>query len=73
MQRVAFGLLLIVAFSVGLASVLVGIGLLLVFAGRFFNRLSVGGGLAVRLVPVLSALLVVVAGVVITAQALPSL
>ncbi len=73
LQRVAFGLLLIVAFSVGLASVLVGIGLLLVFAGRFFNRLSVGGGLAVRLVPVLSALLVVVAGVVITAQALPSL
>ncbi len=72
LQRVAFGLLLIVAFSVGLASVLVGIGLLLVFAGRFFNRASIGGGLATRLIPVLSALLVVVAGVVITAQALPA-
>ena len=69
LQRVAFGLLLIVAFSVGLAAVLVGIGLLLVYAGRFFSRVSLGGGLATRLVPVVSALVIVAAGLVMTIQA----
>ncbi len=71
LQRVGFGLLLIVAFSIGLAAVLVGIGLLLVYAGRFFSRVSLGGGLATRLVPVVSALVIVAAGLVMTIQALP--
>ena len=70
LQRVAFGLLLIVAFSLGLAAVLVGIGLLLVYAGRLFTHVSAGGGLGTRLVPVVSALVIVVAGAVMTAQAL---
>jgi len=71
LHRVAFGLLLIVAFSLGLAAVLVGIGLLLVYAGRFLQRLSFRPGLTTRLLPVASALLVVVAGLVITIEALP--
>ena len=70
-HRVLFGLLLIVAFSTGLAGVLVGFGLLLVFARSLFQRLNVSSGLAPRVLPVASAAVIVVAGCVITAQALP--
>jgi ABC-type nickel/cobalt efflux system permease component RcnA len=70
-HRVLFGLLLIVAFSSGLAAVLVGFGLLLVYARGLFARVNLAGGLAPRLLPVASALVIVVAGGVITAQALP--
>ena len=71
LHRVAFGLLLIVAFSLGLAAVLVGIGLLLVYARHLFQRVSIGGRLAPRLVPVASALLIVATGVALVIQALP--
>ena len=71
LHQVAFGLLLIVSFSIGLASVLVGIGLLLVYARRFLQRLSPGGGAAGRLLPVASALVIMVLGAAITLQALP--
>ena len=71
LHRVAFGLLLIVAFSIGLAAVLTGIGLLLVYARRSLQRLNVGGGPIGRLLPVASALVIVVAGLAITLQALP--
>src|SRR6185295_20085225 len=40
LRRVGFGLLLIVAFSLGLALVLVAIGLLVVYAGRLVTRLD---------------------------------
>ena len=70
-HRVLFGLLLIVAFSGGLASVLVSFGLLLVYARGLFQRLNLHAGLATKLLPVSSALVIVVAGGAITAQALP--
>jgi nickel/cobalt exporter len=70
-HRVLFGLLLIVSFSTGLAAVLVGFGLLLVYARGFFTRINVNRGLVPRLLPVASALVIVIAGGVITAQALP--
>jgi ABC-type nickel/cobalt efflux system permease component RcnA len=70
-HRVLFGLLLIVSFSTGLASVLVGFGLLLVFARGAFSRLNVSSGLVPRLLPVVSAVVIVVAGGAITARALP--
>jgi ABC-type nickel/cobalt efflux system permease component RcnA len=70
-HRVLFGLLLIVSFSTGLASVLVGFGLLLVFARSTFARLNLSSGLLPRLLPVASALVIVVAGGAITVQALP--
>jgi nickel/cobalt transporter (NicO) family protein len=70
-HRVLFGLLLIVSFSTGLAAVLVGFGLLLVYARGFFGRINLSGGLVPRLLPVASALVIVIAGGVITAQALP--
>ena len=68
--RVAFGLALIVAFSVGLAAVLTAVGLLFVHARRWFERLPVGRGLVPRYAPVVGALFVSLAGVLIVAQAL---
>ena len=69
LQRVAFGMLLIVAFSLGLASVLTLIGVLLVHAGRLFERLPIRGRLF-QIMPVASALLVTLAGLAITWRAL---
>lgn len=72
LHRVAFGLVLIVAFSVGVGSMLVGIGLVAVYARRFFTQqVSLGGGLVGRVLPVASALVVVATGVGLTLQALP--
>ena len=69
LHRVAFGLVLIGAFSLGLASVLTAIGIMLVYAGRFFNRLPQGGRL-LRLLPAASALFITVVGIGITFEAL---
>jgi nickel/cobalt transporter (NicO) family protein len=68
-HRIAFGLALIVAFSVGLAGVLTGIGLMLVYARGLFDHLPLNGRLA-RYVPVASALVISFAGVAIVVEAL---
>ena len=70
-HRLLFGLLLIVSFSTGLAAVLVGFGLLLVYARGLFVNMNLSSGPIPRLLPVASALVIVVAGGVITSQALP--
>ncbi len=73
MGRVGFGLLLIVAFSVGLAAVLIAIGLLVVYARRLaarFGRIGADGPLVRRWLPITSAAVITVSGVVITVQAL---
>lgn len=72
LQRVGFGLALIVMFSLGLASVLTAIGVVLVYAGKFFQRIPESGPLF-RFVPVASALFITVVGVGITVQALMSM
>lgn len=69
LQRVGFGMVLIVAFSLGLASVLTAIGIMLVYAGRWFARLPVGGFIP-RVLPVASAVIVTLIGLGITWQAL---
>lgn len=69
LHRVAFGMLLIVAFSAGLAGVLTGIGVLLVYARRLFDRFPVDGRL-LRTLPIASATLVTLAGLAISAAAL---
>jgi ABC-type nickel/cobalt efflux system permease component RcnA len=69
LQRVGFGLVLIVAFSLGLASVLAAIGVILVHAGRLFERIPESGRL-LRVLPVASALFITVIGVGITLRAL---
>jgi ABC-type nickel/cobalt efflux system permease component RcnA len=72
LRRVGFGLLLIVAFSAGLAAVLVGIGLLMVYARRFMSRFHGDGPLITRWLPLTSAAVITLSGVVIALQALGS-
>jgi ABC-type nickel/cobalt efflux system permease component RcnA len=66
--RIGFGLLLIASFSLGLAGVLTGIGLLMVYARRYFERFNTSGPL-LRWLPVVSSLVVSIAGAVISLQA----
>jgi nickel/cobalt exporter len=70
LHRVAFGLLLILAFSAGLALSITGIGLVAVFARRTFRRLSFEGPL-LRLLPAASALVILAAGLAMTVRAVP--
>jgi nickel/cobalt transporter (NicO) family protein len=72
LHRVAFGMLLIVAFSVGLALTITGIGLLALFAKRAFGRFDMQSSL-IRFLPAVSALVIVVAGLAMTARAIPEL
>ena len=72
LHRIAFGLLLIVAFSVGLAVSIAGIGLAAVLAKRAFGRLSFDGGV-LGLLPAASAFVIVLAGIGMTVRALPRL
>lgn len=70
LHRVALGLALIVAFSIGLAATITAIGLVAVLARRTFGRLSLDGPV-VRALPAASAALILAVGLVITARALP--
>ena len=67
--RIGFGLALVLAFSLGLAGVLTGIGVLLVYAKHWFERLPLQAPQS-RLFPAVSALLMTLVGIGITAQAL---
>lgn len=69
--RVGFGLILIVAFSVGLAGVLTLTGISLLYAGKYATRLFSGGrsGWFLRVVPILSAFVVSLLGLGIAAEA----
>jgi ABC-type nickel/cobalt efflux system permease component RcnA len=69
-HRVAFGLFLIVAFSVGLAAVLIGFGLAMVYARRFMTRFAARGPLTERWLPLASSAVITVVGVTITLQSL---
>jgi nickel/cobalt transporter (NicO) family protein len=62
--RLGFGMVLVVAFSVGLAIVLTGIGILMIYAKRLFEWFSFETRVP-RLLPVASALVISLAGVVI--------
>jgi nickel/cobalt transporter (NicO) family protein len=67
--RLELGMLLVTAFSLGLAGVLTAIGLLLVYARRFFERFSFTPRVP-RLLPVASAAAISFAGVVIVVESL---
>jgi len=70
LHRVAFGLLLVVAFSLGLALAITGVGLVAVLAKSVFSRFD-GRGRALAVLPAVSALVIVLAGVAMVARALP--
>jgi nickel/cobalt exporter len=69
-HQIALGLLLIVAFSAGLAATLTGLGLAVVWTTRAAGRLPVPGR-ALAVLPTLSAIAIVGVGIVLTMQALP--
>ena len=71
-HEIALGLLLIVAFSLGLAGTLTALGLAVVYAGRATSRGSVPAWVGTAL-PALSALVIVVAGIALTVKAVPEL
>jgi len=62
LHRTAFGLFLIVSFSIGLAAVLIAMGLTAVYAGRAMSRLPFDAPLIQRWLPMASALLISVLG-----------
>src|SRR5712692_1683521 len=70
MQRIGFGLLLIVAFSVGLAAVLIAIGLLMVYARRSMSRFQMNSRLTTRWLPLTSSAFIILFGIALTVQAL---
>jgi len=70
LHRVGYGLVLILAFSLGLATAMTGIGILAVSAKRVFRRVDFDGGL-IRLLPAISALVVLGLGLAMTLRALP--
>jgi len=72
LRRVGFGLFLIVAFSVGLAAVLIVIGLLMVHARRLMARVEGTGPVITRWLPLTSSAAITVLGVAIAGQALMS-
>ena len=69
-HEVALGLLMITAFSLGLAATLTGLGLIVVNARKVTARLRISPRLVAALPP-LSALLIVGVGLVLTARAIP--
>jgi ABC-type nickel/cobalt efflux system permease component RcnA len=69
LHRIGFGLFLITAFSLGLAVVLVAIGLTMVYAKRVMSARVRAGNAAMRYLPFLSSAFMVVLGVGITASA----
>jgi len=73
LHRIGLGFFLIVAFSVGLAAVLIGFGMLMVFARRFMTRLHIDGPLTRRWLPVASSAFITALGLILTVQARSSL
>lgn len=69
LHRVAYGLLLVVAFSIGLAGVLTGIGLIFLYAGRFMKSKGWLDRLT-KLLPTASAFIITCAGLAICYEAL---
>jgi nickel/cobalt transporter (NicO) family protein len=70
--HVSLGLLLVLAFSLGLAGVLTGLGLLLIYARSRFERVSMSGRL-LTLFPALSAVIITLFGIGLTANAVLTL
>jgi nickel/cobalt transporter (NicO) family protein len=69
LQRIAFGLLLIVSFSVGLAAILISVGVLMVKARPLMARFT-GEGQLVRNLPIVSSLIIIAVGFAMAVRAL---
>ena len=76
-HRLGFGMVLIVAFSLGLAATLTAVGLAVIYGGRLVTRLRperrIFGSRVAGALPAISASVIVVAGALITIRAVPGL
>jgi ABC-type nickel/cobalt efflux system permease component RcnA len=76
-HRVGLGMLLIVAFSLGLAATLTAVGLAVIYGGRMMARLRperrIFGSRLAGALPAVSASVIVLAGLLITSRAVPQL
>jgi ABC-type nickel/cobalt efflux system permease component RcnA len=72
MDRIGLGLLLIFAFSAGLAAVLIAIGLLMVYARRFMSDFETNGNLITRWLPLASSTMITLFGLGMVVQAASS-
>jgi nickel/cobalt transporter (NicO) family protein len=70
LHRVAFGMLLVFAFSLGLALAITLVGLVAVVAKSMFARFD-GRGRLLNALPAVSALVIVIAGAAMVVRALP--
>ena len=70
LHRVGFGLFLIVAFSLGLAAVLIASGLLMVYARQLLARWKTDGPFVKRWLPLASATFMLILGLIIAGRAL---
>ncbi len=69
LHRIGLGFFLIIAFSLGLAAVLIGFGMLMVYGRRFMARLQVNGPFTTRWLPVASAAFMTILGAGIAVRA----
>jgi nickel/cobalt exporter len=69
LHRIGLGFFLIMAFSLGLAAVLISFGMLMVYGRRFMAGLQVNGPLTTRWLPVASAAFMTVLGAGIAVRA----
>ena len=70
LNRVGFGLFLIVAFSLGLAAVLIAVGMLMVYARKFMTQVRGDSLLFTRWLPLTSAAVMTIFGLAIAARSL---
>jgi ABC-type nickel/cobalt efflux system permease component RcnA len=73
LHRIGLGFFLIVAFSVGLAAVLISFGMLMVFARRFMSRMAMEGPLTRKWLPLASSAFITVLGIALVTQAVSSM
>jgi nickel/cobalt exporter len=69
LNKIGFGLILVLAFSFGLAAALTAIGMIFIYAGRLFERFPSRARI-IRILPVLSALFVSLIGAAMVWKAL---
>ncbi len=70
LHRVGYGLLLVLAFSVGLATTLTAVGLAFVYAGRLLKRDNTAVNRLTRILPVSSSFVIACAGAFICIESL---
>ena len=70
LHRVGYGLLLVMAFSIGLAATLTAVGLAFVYAGRLLKRDNAAVNRLTRILPILSSFVIASAGAFICVEAI---